>query len=70
MRISRVQEILQTVDAICASPDVNEYRIGLTATPWHRQLTYRRTAQLLYPHFVILATDLTVFEARSLEEAS
>jgi hypothetical protein len=67
MRAARIDELVATVNAICASPEVEQYCIGLTATPLNRQRMYRRAIALMYPHFVILATDLTKEQALEME---
>ena len=62
-------ELLQTIEVICASPHIHQYRIGITANPSVRRRDYAKAIKLKYTHFVIIASDLTKGEACELEEA-
>jgi len=69
VRQLRKAELLKTVAVVCASPDVHQYRIGITAEPSIRRRSYEKAVKLKYPHFVIIATELTHEEACEVEEA-
>ena len=63
----RNAHLLETVRAICTSPLVHEYVIGLTAQPTQRAKAYREAVLLLYPHFVVLKSGLMRDDAKLLE---
>lgn len=56
---------LETLRAIAASPNVNDFIIGYTANPAQRQKQYR---SVNYNHFIILAAGMTREDALSLEK--
>jgi hypothetical protein len=64
---SHFDYLLDTIEAICRSPSLTEYIIGITARPSERRRAYRDAVALRYPHFVILATNLTRDQAWDLE---
>jgi len=65
----RKAELLETIAVICRSPDVHQYRIGITAEPSVRRRSYEKAVKLKYTHFVIIASELTWPEACEIEEA-
>ena len=69
MRQLRKSELLRTIAVVCASPEVHQYRIGITAEPVIRRRSYEKAVKLQYAHFVIIAAELTLEEAFEIEEA-
>lgn len=68
MKDKTVESLAFTINAICASPFVNEYMVGYTSRPGlKRRSGYVRDHG--YPHLVILADRLNRQDALALEEA-
>lgn len=67
----RVQQeadrVFSTVHAIAGSPQVHQFRIGITATPERRRYMYRVAEALRYPHFVILGPSMKRASCLNLE---
>ncbi len=58
-------DIQATLAAICKSPSVHEFVIGITDAPSRRRSSYQRWG---YPHFAVLATGFKRGAACSLED--
>jgi hypothetical protein len=64
---AEAERLFPTVSAICSSPSVHQFRIGITATPKRRRYMYRVATKLRYPHFVILGPAMGKDDCVSLE---
>lgn len=65
IRHQRVEDLLDTIWAIAASPEVGGYTIGYTARAGHRRLMEHRPNG--FDHLVILADKLNRRDASALE---
>jgi len=65
---TKYEYLLDTVEAICASPKVKEFIIGITAQPESRRRAYRDAIALQYPHFVVLKGGFKHDNAWNLEQ--
>src|ERR1700694_1663971 len=62
----RFHYLFKMTHAICRSPAVGGFLVGVTAAPIPRRSSFRREG---FPNFIILATGLTPRKATEIEKA-
>ena len=67
MKANKIEMLTSTMEAICQSPEVKEYIIGITYNPPDRRNAYKNAEALLYSHFVLLDFGLTLRDAWKVE---